>query len=553
MKFRLLLFCLVLAFLALFFCYPLLAIFLKSLMPEGRWEVAGFERLVSSRSYLRVLWFTAWQASLSTLLTLILALPGAYIFTRYRFFAKRLWQALLTVPFVLPTVVAAAAFQALLGPHGLLNSLLIACFDLQTPPLTLDQGLGAILLAHVFYNYSLVLRMVSSYWVGLDPNLRAAAATLGASPLQVFWRITLPQLVPVLASASLLVFLFCFSSFGIVLILGGPGRATVEVEIYRQAIHLFNLPMAAALSLVQLLVNFLLMWLLARLGHNRPIAFLGDDGGEGAARATSPVARVLVGANLLIIGVLLVTPLAALLVSSLLGTDGPTLAFYRALWQADEMSVFHIAPGQAIGNSLLFALATMAVALSLGLAASLFLARLKTGAGAWWDALIMLPLATSPVTLGFGFIIALNHPPFDLRDSLALVVIAHSLVAFPLVVRCLLPALRAIPSSLCEAAATLGASPRRVLTTVELPLIRRALLVAAVFAFAVSIGEFGASAFVTRPQTATIPVAIFRFLGFPGEMNYGQAMAMSSLLLLMTAAALLLIARSSGADSEKRR
>ena len=119
-------------------------------------------------------------------------------------------------------------------------------------------------------------------------------------------------------------------------------------------------------------------------------------------------------------------------------------------------------------------------------------------------------------------------------------------------VRCLLPALRALPASLCEAAATLGASPTRTLVSVELPLIRRALLVAAVFAFAVSIGEFGASAFVTRPQTATIPVAIFRFLGFPGEINYGQAMAMSSLLLLLTIIALLLIGRASVPNGEVR-
>lgn len=545
MKPRTLLFGLVLGFLALFFCYPLLSIFLQSLAPEGRWEPARLERLVASPSYLRVLWFTTWQALLSTLLTLIFALPGAYVFTRYRFFAKTFWQTLLTVPFVLPTVVAATAFHALLGRHGLVNTLLIGWLDLPGPPLALDQGLGLLLLAHVFYNYSLVLRVVSSYWANLDPDLEAAAATLGASPRQVFWRVTLPQLRPAIASASLLVFLFCFSSFGIVLILGGPGYATVEVEIYRQAIHLFNLPMAAALSLVQLAVNFLVMYLLAGIGKTRQIALIDDIGKDSGQIVKTPGQRCLVAANLLLIAVLLASPLVALVGNSLLGENGLTLAYYRALFANNQDSLFAIAPATAIGNSLLFALATMLAALLLGLAASLFLARESNRATSWWDALVMLPLATSPVTLGFGYIIALNRPPLDLRDSLALVVIAHTLVAFPLVLRCLLPALRRIPGSLREAAAILGAAPATVFWRVELPLIARATRVAAIFAFAISIGEFGASAFVTRPHTATIPVAIFRFLGLPGEMNYGQAMAMSSLLLLLTGAVLLLLGKKS--------
>jgi thiamine transport system permease protein len=147
---------------------------------------------------------------------------------------------------------------------------------------------------------------------------------------------------------------------------------------------------------------------------------------------------------------------------------------------------------------------------------------------------MMLPLATSAVTLGFGYIIALNKPPLNLRDSVFLVIIAHALVAFPFVVRCILPSLRQIPGSLRQAAAMLGASPLKIWRYIELPLINRALLTGAVFAFLISMGEFGASAFIVRPHTPTMPVAIFRFLGQPGEMNYGQAMAMSSILMLVS-------------------
>ncbi len=553
MTVRRLLFLPVVAFLVLFYGYPLCAIFLHSLLPEGRWDPTGIARLFTSPVYARLLWFTTWQALLSTALTLLVALPGAYVFSRYRFLAKGLWQALLTVPFVLPTVVAAASFSALLGAGGPINTLIMAWFDLKRPPLAADQGLAVLLLAHVFYNYSLVLRLVGSYWSGLDPRIREAAATLGASPWQIFLRITLPLLLPAIAAAALLVFVFCFTSFGIVLILGGPGYATLEVEIYRQAIHLFNLPMAAALSLLQLTINFLLMWLQARLGAGKQLAFFTDTARDGDVPAAGWRAKAAIVATLLFITALLIAPLAALLAASLQGEGGPTLAYYRGLFSGGSDALFFVAPATAITNSLGFALATTVVALCLGLAAARHLAA-KDGAGsAWWDALLMLPLATSAVSLGFGYIIALNRPPLDLRDSLAMVVIAHSLLAFPFVMRCILPALRRIPPSLGEAAATLGASPGTVFREIELPLIRRAILVGAIFAFAISMGEFGASSFVTRPHTATIPVAIYRYLSLPGEMNYGQAMAMSSLLLLFTCAALLVLARAAGKRGETRR
>ncbi|MFH0785313.1 MAG: iron ABC transporter permease [Pseudomonadota bacterium] len=543
MKARTLLFSIPLIFLILFYFYPLTRIILQSFLPDGVFSPERLSSLFSSPIYGRILWFTTWQAALSTFLTLLLALPGAYIFARYRFFGKHLFQALLTLPFVLPTVVTAAAFRALLGPNGLLNTWLMSGFDLARPPIRIDQTLTFFLLAHVFYNYSLVLRIVSSYWAGLDPDLKAAARMLGASPRQTFYRITLPQLLPAIGSAALLVFIFCFTSFGVVLILGGPGYSTIEVEIYRQAVQLFNLPMAAALSLIQISVNFLLMWLHARLSRRSRLAFYGDTSTGTAIRPAKPWEKFLVGTNLFGICLLLVTPLLALVLRSISSEDGPTLAFYQALFKSDGDSIFFVEPIVAVANSIGFALAAMVAAVILGLAAAVFLASSRGKAASFWDAVIMLPLATSAVTLGFGYIISLNRPPLNLRDSLALVVIAHTLVAFPFVVRCILPSLRQIPLSLREAATLLGASPLQVFRKIELPIISRAILVGAVFAFSISMGEFGASSFVTRPHTATMPVAIFRFLSQPGEMNYGQAMAMSTILLLVTCSGFWLLAR----------
>ncbi len=538
---RWLLLALPLIFLGLFYFYPLAKIFLVSFFTNGVWNPEKLHSLFSSGIYGKIIWFTTWQALLSTALTLLFALPGAYIFARYTFLGKNILQALMTVPFVLPTVVTAAAFRALLGTNGLLNSWLMMGFNLPSPPIRIDQTIFFFLLAHIFYNYTLVLRIVGNFWAGLDPNIQAASTMLGASPTRVFFRITLPLLLPAIGSATLLIFIFCFTSFGVILILGGPGNSTIEVEIYRQAVQLFNLPMAATLSLIQISINFVLMWLHARLGKNSAISFFGDSASETAIHAKTGLQKTIISANLLFMTLLLLSPLLALVIRSLSGQNGPTLVYYTALFTTQLRSVFSVPPISAVVNSVGFGIAAMILSVILGLSASTYLASSKGRNTTFLDALIMLPLATSAVTLGFGYIITLNTPPLNLRDSLALVPIAHSLVAFPFVVRCILPSLKQIPDNLREAAALLGADPFQVWRHVDIPIIKRAILVGGVFAFSISMGEFGASTFVTRPHTATMPVAIFRLLGQPGDLNYGQAMAMSTILMLVTVSAFWLI------------
>ena len=263
-----------LLFLLIFYFQPLLRILLLSYSPGSGGGQSG--HLFTGSVYLRVLWFTFWQAALSTLLTVLLALPGAYVYAHYHFTGKRFLRALSTVPFVLPTMVTAAAFRALLGSHGLVNTWLMEYGGFDSPPIRMEQTVSFFLLAHVFYNYTLVLRIVGEFWARIDTRTTEAAALLGASPRQVFCRITLPLLLPAISSSALLVFIFCFTSFGIILLLGGPGHATIEVEIYRQAVHLFNLPMAASLSLIQIMMNFALMWIYARIGRDSAISFFTD-------------------------------------------------------------------------------------------------------------------------------------------------------------------------------------------------------------------------------------------------------------------------------------
>jgi thiamine transport system permease protein len=535
-------------FLILFFFYPLLSIFGLSFAPEGRLELAALAKLVSTDYYLRTLWFTLWQAAVSTGLTVGLALPGAYLFARYDFPGKTLLRALTTIPFVLPTVVVATAFTAWLGPRGWLNQLLMSLLDREQPLFNLEHSIWLILLAHIFYNYTVVLRLVGGFWANLNPRLEEAARLLGASPGRVFREVTLPLLTPAITAAALLIFIFNFTSFGVILILGGPRYATLEVEIYRQTVNLFNLPVAATLSLVQIIFTFGLMWLYTRLQAKTAIPLDLRPSQQLQRRVTTWRDRLLVGGNLLLMAGLLLMPMLALAQRSFILNGEYSLRAYGQLAVNERGSLLYVPPLQAILNSLGFAAASVGLAVALGLISATFLTRPARQPTihrlqALFDPLLMLPLGTSAVTLGFGFIIALDEPPLNLRSSAWLVPLAHTLVAFPFVVRSLLPALRGIKPSLREAAAVLGANPLRVWREIDLPLGGRAVLVGAVFAFTISLGEFGATALIARPQTPTMPVAIFRFLGQPGALNFGQALAMSTILMVVCAVGMIAIER----------
>jgi thiamine transport system permease protein len=504
-----------------------------------------------------VFWFTLGQALLSTVLTLVLGLPGAYILANHTFRGKSLFRAITAVPFVMPTLVVAAAFSALLGPTGWVNTALIEPFGLSEPPIRFVRTFPAILTAHVFYNLTIVLRLVGDFWSRLDPRYEKAAATLGAGRLETFRRITLPLLAPAIAAAGLLVFIFDFSSFAVVLILGGPRYATLEVEIFKQVSAFGNLPAAAVLSLIQLACTLALTILYLRFSARttRPVDLktrsLRGDPLPGFRSPRGLALRAVLAAILL----LTAAPLAALAAGSVVNLSrertrtgildrGATLAFYKALISEESSEVITNSPIQAFSVSLGFAGATVGLALLLGLPTAWVLAKREVPAlNRLIDPLLMLPLGTSAVTLGLGFIVALDNPPLDLRTSPLLVPLAHTLVAFPFVVRSMTPALGSIRPRLRAAAAVMGAAPWEVVRRIDLPLVARAAAVAAAFAFAISLGEFGATAIVTRPQFQTIPTVIYRLLGRPGALNYGQALALSTVLMLMTLAATMAIER----------
>ncbi|HEU4513505.1 MAG TPA: iron ABC transporter permease [Nocardioidaceae bacterium] len=511
------------AFLGVFFLLPLSGMLAQGFWVNGSLDLSGLTETLARPRVHRVLWFTAWASLTATALTLVLGVPVAYVLYRLDFRGRQALRAMVVMPFVLPTVVVGVAFRTLLAPSGPLGFL------------GLDGTALAILAAMVFFNLAVVVRTVGGLWEGLDPRQEEAAAALGASPAQVLRTVTLPALKPGIVSAATVVFLFCSTAFGVVLTLGGLKYGTVETEIYILTTQFLDLRAAAVLSVVQLLAIVVLL-LLAGRTRGRASALPRDTrrSRRGPGRRDLPALAVTT-----VVVAFLAAPLVALVARSLRDGGGWGLGNYRALGTTGGANALLVPVWTALENSLRTAVDATTIALLLGLTVAFLVSRPARGAAerrgrALLDGLFMLPLGVSAVTIGFGFLITLDEPPLDLRSSPLLVPIAQAMVALPLVVRTLVPVLRSVDPRQRQAAATLGASPWRALLVVDLPIAWRPALAAAGFAFAVSLGEFGATSFLARSDRPTLPVVIYQLISRPGAENFGMALAASVVLGVVT-------------------
>ena len=379
------------AFLVLFFAWPAATLVARGFHDGSAWTIDGFRTVFGSRRTWSAVGFTLGSAALSTVVCLLLGLPGAYLLYRCTFRGRDLLRALITVPFVLPTVVVGVAFGSLLRRDGLLGWV-----GLEGTPV-------AILAAMVFFNYSVIVRTVGTMWSRLDPRLAQAAGTLGASPLRALRTVTLPALTPAIISGASLVFLFSASSYGIVMVLGQSKYRTIETEIWFLTTRLLDLPSAAALSITQLIIVTIALWLSGRAQAHMTRALklqpdvdaervldLSRDG--GALITTLTVAIVLLG-----------LPLANLVWRSLHRGGEFTVANYvqLAVEGGGSVSVW-----DALRTSLTTALAATALAVTLGMLVALVASRrprrpLGRSALGALESLFLLPLGVSAVTVGF--------------------------------------------------------------------------------------------------------------------------------------------------------
>ena len=513
------------AFLAVFFLLPVGGMLARGFLPEGRLDLSGVPEVLGRARTLRVLWFTLWSALAGTALTVGLGLPVAFALYRLRFPGRALVRAVVVMPFVLPTVVVGVMFRSLLASGGPLGGL------------GWDGTWVPILLAFVFFNLAVVVRTVGGMWEGLDRRAEESAAALGATPFQVWRTVTLPALAPAVVSAATLVFLFCSTAFGVVLTLGGLRYGTVETEIYLLTTQFLDLRGAAVLSVLQLLAVVLMLALAARTRAATETT-RRRVGAQAAARTPGRDDIPALGVTALVVAFVLL-PVGTLVVRSFRRGGAWTLENYRALGDPSSTPALRVSVTEAVANSLRTAVDATVLALVLGLVVAVVVSRRPRAAGwrrvvAGLDGAFMLPLGISAVTVGFGFLITLDRPPLDLRTSPVLVPIAQAMVALPLVVRTLTPVLRSVDPRQREAASALGAAPWRAAWTAEGPVLARPLLAATGFAFAVSLGEFGATSFLARPDRPTVPVVIYQLISRPGVEHLGMALAASVVLAVLT-------------------
>jgi thiamine transport system permease protein len=519
------------AVVAMLVAVPLVAVLVRTVRPEGAIDLEAFGRILSSPRTWRLLAVTVAQAAASCAVTLMIGLPVSWVLARFSFRGRTFLRTVATVPFVLPSVVIGTAFASMLGPRGLIDA----------------RGTWwVILAAHLCFNLAVVLRTVGAALGAIDPDLEPAARLLGASPVGAAWRVVLPAVAPAVLAAGIVVFLFCLTSFGVIVILGGGSVTTIEVEIWTRATRQFDLSGAGVLCLLQLLAVTATLAVHARVGRRR-----AGRGGSGGLTRRPPRGA---GQRLAVVGaatavvVVSVLPLAALLERSLRTGDTWSLANWRGLGSAAAGTGLQVSPWDAVAVSILTSSAATALAMALALPSVRVVARRPGGVS---DRVLLLPLGVSSTTIGLGLLLAVGRPPVDLRGSWWLVPVAQALVALPLVVRVVLPALRAIPASVLDGAALLGVGPSSRWWRVELPLVRRSIAAGAGLALVACLGEFGATVFLARSSRPTVPVAIERLMSRPGGAGFGQAMALSCVLVVLCGAVVALVDRwLAGDDNE---
>ena len=531
-----------LAFLGLVFYQPLFSVLRRGLTEGGRWSLSPLATILTDSYFVHIIVFSLKQAALSTLLSLGIGLPGAYLLTRYSFPGKSAIRSLTVVPFVLPAVVVALGFILFFGESGWLNQWLMSVFHLPSPPLHILYSLTGIVLAHAFYNAPIVMRLVNASWEGIDPEIDEAAASLGAGGLRRFVGITIPLLTPALLSSAALVFIFSFLSFPIVLALGGARYATIEVGIYTLIRTLLDYKLGSALILVETALSLSLTYV-----------YLKAEGGfatltQGSRRvATYPLfsrkasmCKMVIAAYIIIAAVFFLGPISSVLVDSLRVRGQWSVESYRQIFTLGYNPFLGVSPLRTVLNSLFIGGISTAISLPVGILIAMFAVRGHLPGRRLLEAILMAPLAVSSVAIGFAVLYGLGGAPLHLSGTLIAIALAHAILTYPFVVRVIRPVLEGLDQSLVEAARSLGASPTRAFFEVILPLIGPGILVAAVFGFALSIGEMSATIMLMRPGLGTMPIAVYSLLS---ARQFGAASAMGMILVVVAGIAFVVIDR----------
>ena len=533
------LFALPLTVLILFFFIPVFSIFRHI-------TFSSLLDVLTNGYYRAVIGFTFMQAAVSTVFAVLTGLPGAWIMSHLDFKGKRFVNSLTTVPFVLPSVLVVLGFVLCFGNSGILNSFIMKITGADKPPLKILYSFKAIILAHTFYNFPVALRLISSAWRGISRSRINAAEILGAGRIRIFFTITLPALLPSIIAAASLIFIFCFMSFAVILVLGGgPEYSTIEVEIYRLARISLDLKAAASLSLAGAVLTAVFTYIYIKLQK-----FASSDITESSTVKTVKIRSLDSGTKfllilyLILIITLIIGPLAAVVYRSFqarAGWSGELVFSFRSyaeILSRDSML-------RSIRSSLVIAFGTMIISIPAGLTAAYITARSLIKFTSAAETLFMMPMGVSAIVIGLGYYSLLTFMPESDSGSEIIIILAHTVIALPFIVRTLTTGIRGISTSLIDASNTLGAGFFRTFRRVELPLLKGSIISASAFAFCISAGEINAALILSDGSAATIPIAVYRLIS---SYKFFAACAMGTVLMLICAAAFYLIDRFGGDD-----
>jgi thiamine transport system permease protein len=478
-----------------FLVFPVLGVLILGLVVGPG---SSFQDVMNSQVTHATLWFTFLQAAASTILAVVLGLPGAFLLARLEFKGKQAVRAAVILPFILPPIVVVVGFLRMFGSYGFVDSVAMALTGATESVVNLAAGVPGIVLAHAFYNIPLVILLVSAALERLDSDIEDTAELLGASSIQKLRRIVLPHVMPSLLSAAILTFLFCFMSFPIVLALGQGRYMTLEVLIYYAFTSFIKTVSPGELSRPHLLGGILYA---------------------------------------LLIGVIVVGPMIAVIDSAVYDpvTGQYTLKGFLSLLEVEGGLL-------PLANSLFYATLATLFSVVMGIPLAYSLRSRSSLLSNSTSVMILLPLGVSSITVAYGLLRFIAVPTGWAANPWPLIIIAQTLIGVPFTARAIESSLRSIDPALADQADSLGASRLQKLFFVELPLLAPGILVGAAFAFAMAIGEMSATLFLKREQNVTLAVTIYENLGVR---RFVEAGAASLLLLVVCFIAFLVIQRAS--------
>ncbi len=520
-----------LLFIDFFFYYPLSWIIKFAFFTDkNSFTLQYFSTIFKDPYTFFVLKFTFKEAFISALITLIIGFPGAFIISHYKFKGKSLILSLTTIPFVLPSVLVALGFIVLFGRNGYLNSFLINVLHIKSP-ISILYTFPAIVMVHAFYNFPIILRVVGSAWEGLPDKLLFAAQSLGANRFQTFWKVTLPILLPAIISSFTLVFMFCFLSFVIILVIGGARFATIEVSIYTYYNVFSDFHMGSALALLQAIFSITFVYIYMKSGSVIHSGTFSKTLLPKKNLLKYPKDFLLSFSYFFFIVLLILLPIAVIFINAFYTpfTHRITLNNFINLFSSKFDYITGISQIRVILNSFFFALLTMFLSTSFALGISYGIRNFKKGKNIFLS-IVMLPIAVSPITIALSFLIAFQRVNWVLNTFIAIAV-AHTLIALPFAVKIISPAVDSMPLSYVFAAESLGMSRIRAFFSVDLNILKKILLASLIFSFAISLGEFGATLMLYRNTYISMPIALYRFLS---GRHFGIASAMGALLAFIS-------------------